>query len=71
MNMTTAEIRVKLHEYVETTDDTKVEALYTLLLQDAEERADIDALDRASGRKHEFIPLEDGLKQIEALRDKA
>ena len=142
MSTTIADIRAKLHEYIDTAEVKKVEALYTLLIDDiennytyseselnmlheraeqylrgevkgimveesiekvraarstsfitdengervsavlpikhyeqlvndAEELADIEAFDKASLRKHDFIPLEDGLKQIEALRDKA
>jgi len=141
MSTTIADIRAKLHEYIDTAEDKKIEALYVLLeheiekkytyseselnmlheraerylrgevkavtveesiekaraarstsfitdengerisavlpikqyeqlVNDAEELADIEAFDKASRRKHDFIPLEDGLKQIEALRKK-
>ena len=139
--MTIADIRAKLHEYIDTADDAKVEALYILLaddmesnytyteselnmlqeraerylrgevkavtveeslesarasrgtrfitdengkrvsavlpikryeqlLHDAEELADIEAYDKATSRKHDFIPFEEGLKQIEEQRKK-
>jgi hypothetical protein len=38
MSMMVAELRTKLHEYIETTDDSRIEALYTLLENDIEKK---------------------------------
>jgi hypothetical protein len=43
---------------------------YNKLIEELEERADIRAYDKAVGRKQEFIPLDQALKQIETSRKK-
>lgn len=43
---------------------------YEQLLNEAEELDDIRAYDKAMRRKHDFIPLEEALKEIETTRKK-
>jgi hypothetical protein len=43
---------------------------YQQLLEEAEDLADIKAYDKAMRRKHEFIPLEQALKELESTRKK-
>lgn len=43
---------------------------YKQLLSDAEDLEDIRAYDKAMHRKHEFVPLENALKEIESSRKK-
>ncbi len=43
---------------------------YKQLLSDAEDLGDIRAFDKAMRRKHEFVPLEKALKEIESSRKK-
>lgn len=43
---------------------------YQQLLEEAEELEDIRAFDKAMRQKHEFIPLEQALKNLEKTRKK-
>jgi len=43
---------------------------YEQLFEVAEDKEDIKAFDKAMRRKHEFIPLEQALKEIESVRQK-
>ena len=43
---------------------------YQLLLSEAEELEEIRIFDKAMKRKHEFIPLEQALKELESKRKK-
>lgn len=43
---------------------------YEQLLNDSEDLEEIRAYDKAMKRKHEFIPLENALKEIESSRKK-
>jgi hypothetical protein len=43
---------------------------YQQLLHEAEDLEDIKAYDKAMRRKHEFIPLEQALKELDSSRKK-
>ncbi len=43
---------------------------YEQLLSESEELEDVRAYDKAMNRKHDFLPLEDALKEIETTRKK-
>lgn len=75
--MTTAAIRTKLHEYIETCDDSKAKALYTLLQPATEKEytyteSEMNMLHERAERylqgKVEAIPADEAIKRTRAQR---